>query len=95
MSANACTRPPEGWWCSLDAGHDGPCPTHPYYGTPLEVVLAPYLSPEAIATVRAQLEGALTPEMAEKQRAAFERIRERNERLRRLSTHPSELESGA
>lgn len=22
-----CTRPPKGWWCSLAAGHEGPCPT--------------------------------------------------------------------
>lgn len=22
-----CTRPPFGWWCSLEEGHDGPCPT--------------------------------------------------------------------
>ena len=21
-----CTRPPEGWWCELDEGHDGSCP---------------------------------------------------------------------
>lgn len=20
-----CTVPPEGWWCSRDAGHEGPC----------------------------------------------------------------------
>lgn len=20
-----CTLPPEGWWCSREAGHDGPC----------------------------------------------------------------------
>ncbi len=24
-----CTRPPEGWACTLDEGHDGPCPTIP------------------------------------------------------------------
>lgn len=24
-----CTRPPAGWWCSRDAGHDGPCAAHP------------------------------------------------------------------
>lgn len=23
----SCTLPPEGWYCNLDAGHDGPCPT--------------------------------------------------------------------
>lgn len=22
---SACTLPPPGWWCSRDAGHDGPC----------------------------------------------------------------------
>lgn len=21
----ACRLPPEGWWCSRDAGHEGPC----------------------------------------------------------------------
>lgn len=26
---NKCTLPPEGWYCTLDAGHDGPCPTWP------------------------------------------------------------------
>lgn len=24
-----CTKPPEGWYCSLADGHDGPCPTWP------------------------------------------------------------------
>lgn len=24
-----CDRPPQGWHCNLDAGHDGPCPTYP------------------------------------------------------------------
>jgi hypothetical protein len=23
-----CKLPPQGWYCTLDAGHDGPCPTH-------------------------------------------------------------------
>jgi hypothetical protein len=22
---NACSIPPEGWWCSREAGHEGPC----------------------------------------------------------------------
>ena len=22
-----CDRPPKGWWCSLQQGHAGPCPT--------------------------------------------------------------------
>ena len=22
-----CNRPPDGWWCCSEAGHDGPCPT--------------------------------------------------------------------
>lgn len=22
-----CSLPPSGWWCSLEEGHDGPCPT--------------------------------------------------------------------
>jgi len=24
-----CNLPPRGWWCSLEAGHDGPCPARP------------------------------------------------------------------
>lgn len=24
-----CTRPPKGWYCNLDDGHDGPCPARP------------------------------------------------------------------
>lgn len=24
-----CTRPPAGWWCSREEGHEGPCPTRP------------------------------------------------------------------
>lgn len=24
-----CKRPPEGWYCSRDDGHEGPCPTWP------------------------------------------------------------------
>lgn len=27
--SDRCDRPPEGWFCTLDRGHDGPCPTHP------------------------------------------------------------------
>lgn len=27
--ADKCERPPEGWYCSKDPGHDGPCPTRP------------------------------------------------------------------
>lgn len=23
-----CDRPPAGWHCNLERGHDGPCPTH-------------------------------------------------------------------
>ena len=80
--AEHCTRPPEGWWCSLEEGHEGPCPTHPYYGSPLEAVLAPYMTPSQIACVRADLEALMTPEMAAKQEAALKRIRERNERIR-------------
>ena len=81
MTEKHCTRPPEGWWCSLYEGHDGPCPTHPHYGTPLEAVLADYLSPEQIAAVRAELEARITPEMAERQEAARRRIQDRNRRL--------------
>lgn len=88
MTTKACTRPPEGWWCSLEEGHDGPCPTHPYYGTPLEAVLADYLSPAQIASVRADLEARITPEMAERQEAAFKRIRERNARFREQHGFP-------
>jgi hypothetical protein len=53
------------------------------------VVLAEYLSPEAIASVRAELEVLITPEMAAKQQAAVERIRERNARLRRWEARES------
>lgn len=24
-----CTRPPAGWYCTLEDGHEGPCPAHP------------------------------------------------------------------
>jgi|SRR5579871_2792792 len=24
-----CRRPPEGWWCSREPGHDGPCAARP------------------------------------------------------------------
>jgi hypothetical protein len=27
-SPDTCTLPPAGWSCSLEKGHDGPCPTH-------------------------------------------------------------------
>lgn len=27
-----CTRPPAGWWCSLDEGHEGPCPARVDHG---------------------------------------------------------------
>lgn len=27
VKPGTCTLPPEGWFCSLGAGHDGPCPT--------------------------------------------------------------------
>lgn len=96
MSAAPCTRPPEGWWCSLDEGwwcsldegHEGPCPTHPYYGTPLETVLKVYLSPQQIAQVRADLRARITPEMAARQEAALKRIRERNARWRAENGFP-------
>lgn len=42
-----CALPPEGWFCTGDAGHGGPCPTHPQpsvFGT----LLPP---PDAPATV--------------------------------------------
>ncbi len=25
MNNNTCNIPPEGWWCSRDKGHEGPC----------------------------------------------------------------------
>ena len=25
-----CTLPPEGWWCSREPGHEGPCSGRPY-----------------------------------------------------------------
>lgn len=24
-----CTRPPAGWYCTLEDGHEGPCPARP------------------------------------------------------------------
>lgn len=27
--ASACTIPPKGWWCSREAGHEGPCAARP------------------------------------------------------------------
>lgn len=33
--ARPCELPPKGWWCSLGAGHDGPCPAHPTMWTKL------------------------------------------------------------
>lgn len=29
-----CEVPPPGWWCSRDAGHDGPCAAHPWRDDP-------------------------------------------------------------
>lgn len=29
-----CTVPPEGWWCSREPGHDGPCAARPATGEP-------------------------------------------------------------
>lgn len=29
VKIGTCTRPPEGWFCTKDAGHTGPCPTWP------------------------------------------------------------------
>lgn len=29
VRAGSCTRPPLGWYCTRDEGHDGPCPTWP------------------------------------------------------------------
>lgn len=29
-----CTVPPEGWWCSREPGHDGPCAARPETGEP-------------------------------------------------------------
>lgn len=30
----SCRLPPEGWYCSLDAGHPGPCPTRARWPLP-------------------------------------------------------------
>lgn len=32
-----CKRPPEGWWCSREEGHSGPCPTRPIYSDGLTI----------------------------------------------------------
>lgn len=29
VGATRCERPPEGWWCSRPAGHEGPCAARP------------------------------------------------------------------
>lgn len=44
-----CTVPPEGWFCTRPAGHDGPCAAVPIAG-PKEKVQAVY---DAIAVVQA------------------------------------------
>lgn len=31
--AGTCDRPPEGWYCSREKDHEGPCPTWPSDGT--------------------------------------------------------------
>lgn len=28
-----CDRPPAGWWCNLEEGHEGPCPTRQIVST--------------------------------------------------------------
>lgn len=28
IEPGTCTRPPEGWFCTKEEGHEGPCPTH-------------------------------------------------------------------
>jgi len=37
-----CTRPPTGWRCTLDADHQGPCPTVVDYQPPSPLVVAAY-----------------------------------------------------
>ena len=27
--AQTCKLPPKGWYCNLEDGHEGPCPTYP------------------------------------------------------------------
>lgn len=27
--SDKCELPPIGWYCTLESGHEGPCPTHP------------------------------------------------------------------
>ncbi len=29
MTEISCKRPPAGWYCTLEDGHDGPCPARP------------------------------------------------------------------
>jgi hypothetical protein len=29
-----CEVPPPGWWCSREAGHDGPCAAYPWRDDP-------------------------------------------------------------
>lgn len=34
-----CKRPPAGWWCSIEAGHDGPCAAWPTWWTANRIAL--------------------------------------------------------
>lgn len=45
MTAPLCDRAPDGWWCSLDADHDGPCPARPVTVERLALVRVP-VNPE-------------------------------------------------
>lgn len=36
-SPGKCLVPPAGWWCSRDAGHEGPCAARPIAEVPAEV----------------------------------------------------------
>jgi hypothetical protein len=42
---NACDVPPEGWWCSREAGHEGPCAAReiipPWYAKLIRELRAP------------------------------------------------------
>lgn len=41
MNTNKCTTPPEGWYCTREAGHEGPCAAH-QLPAPIHLWLRPH-----------------------------------------------------
>ena len=40
----ACTVPPKGWWCSREAGHEGPCAARRKFRIPPSTYFCIYLT---------------------------------------------------